>query len=53
MEQKPGSPKERRRMTLQLAREEAKRAAIEAWAWEALYSTLKRIVETTGRGILL
>ena len=40
-------------MTLQRAREEAKRAAVEAWAWEALYATLKRIVETTARGMLL
>ena len=40
-------------MTLRAAREEARRAANEAWAWEALFAMLKRVVETTGRGILL
>ena len=50
---KASEPRERRRLTLKRAREEAERAQIEAWAWTALFDTLRRIVEATVRGIVL
>lgn len=43
----------RARVTLKTARLDAARAADEAWAWEAVYRCLTRIVELTVRGVRL
>lgn len=40
-------------MTLQRAREDARRAKNEALAWESLYRMLREILEYTERGMLL
>lgn len=48
------APRPRRtRVTLKAAQIDAARAADDAWAWEAVYRCLTRIVELTVKGVRL